>query len=280
VFLKKTHRLTFFVTFLVTVLTGTASYSLINYLTEQRKQQQQLLLSDQMHSYASAIEQELVSTASAAYAIASWLKLQQGNFELFERNAAEIFPYYPHITAISVAPAGVVRAVYPVSGAQNLLGHNIFDDPQQQHDAVRIMQSKLVQLTGPYRLAQGGTGIIGRLPVYLTKNGVESFWGFVNITFHLEKMTSLAQLQQLPTRGIHYALLKQDAATEEQLLIVSSGQTLPEHSSKTTILPGSANWSLYLYPGRSWHNNNTFYRQATLEAVDLWVKNERHSNKV
>lgn len=264
-FLKKTHRLTFFVTFLVTVLTGTASYSLINYLTEQRKQQQQLLLSDQMHSYASAIEQELVSTASAAYAIASWLKLQQGNFELFERYAAEIFPYYPHITAISVAPAGVVRAVYPVSGAQNLLGHNIFDDPRQRHDALRIMQNHLVQLVGPYQLVQGGTGVIGRLPVYLQEDGEESFWGFVNITFHLQKMTSLTQLQQLPIRGIQYALLQQDVTTGSEHLIVSSNTAvLPKQSIKTTILPGSAHWSLYLYPGHGWHNNSTFYRQTTL----------------
>jgi len=267
VFLRKIHRLTLFVTFLVTVLTGTASYSLIKYLAEQRTQQQQLLLSDQMSTYANAIEQELVSTASAAYAIASWLKLQQGDFELFERYAAEIFPYYPQITAISVAPAGIVSAVYPASAATNLLGHSIFDDPRQRHDALRIMQSKLVQLAGPYQLVQGGTGVIGRLAVYLTKDGVETFWGFVNITFHLEKMTSLAQLQQLPIRGIHYALLQQDAATEVEQLIVSSNQTLPEHSIKTTILPGSANWSLYLYPGRGWHNNNTLYRQATLGSL-------------
>lgn len=266
-FLRKLHQLTFFVTVLVTVLTGAASYSLIDYLAEQRKQQQQLLLSDQMYSYASAIEQELVSTASAAYAIASWLKLQGGNFELFERYAAEIFPYYPHITAISVAPAGIISAVYPASGAQNLLGHNIFDDPQQRHAALRIMQSQRVQLAGPYQLVQGGTGVIGRLPVYLTNDGTESFWGFVNITFHLQKMTSLAQLQQLPVRGIHYALLQQDLTAGSEQLIVSSNQALPEHSIKTTILPGSANWSLYLYPGRGWHNNNTFYRQATLGSL-------------
>lgn len=266
-FLTKTHKLTFFVTLLVTLLTSTASFSLIQYLAEQRKQQQQLQLADQARSYASGIEQELVSTAAAAYAIASWLKLQQGSITEFERYAAEIFPYYPHITAISVAPAGIVRAVYPASGGQNLLGHDIFSDPVQQHAALNIMQSQQVQLTGPYQLVQGGTGIVARLPVYLKNGSQDAFWGFVNVTFHLQKMRSLAQLQQLPTRGIQYALLQQDPISTEPKLIAGKVQPVSEQNVNAIILPDSAKWTLHLYPGKDWLNQFAYYRQASVAAL-------------
>ncbi|WP_229833508.1 bifunctional diguanylate cyclase/phosphodiesterase [Alishewanella longhuensis] len=266
-FLTKTYKLTLFVTLLVTLLTGMASFSLIQYLAEQRNQQQKLQLADQARSYAGVIEQELVSTAAAVYAIAGWLKLQQGSTHGFERYAAEIFPYYPHVTAMSLAPAGIVSAVYPASGGHNLLGHNIFSDPVQRHAAQSIIHSQQVQLTGPYQLVQGGTGIVARLPVNLNGKGEDAFWGFVNVTFHLQKMRSLAQLQQLPTRGIQYALLQQ-APTDAELTLIA-GNPLPasEYSINTVILADSANWILYLYPGNSWLNQNVLYRQASLAAL-------------
>lgn len=266
-FLTRTHKLTLFVTLLVTLVTGTASVSLINYLAAQRLQQQQLQLADHARSYASAIEQELVSAAAAAYAIAGWLKVQHGDINEFERYAGEIFPYYPHLTAVSVAPAGIVQAVYPQSGSDNLLGHNIFNDPIQQHAALAIMQSQQLQLTGPYQLVQGGEGVIARLPVYLDGPTESAFWGFVNATFHLQKMRSLTQLQQLPARGLQYAVVHQEPGDKTAKLIAGKMPSSSEQSVATVILPESANWVLLLSPSKGWLHTDTFYRQASVAAL-------------
>lgn len=266
-FLTRTHKLTIFVTILVTLLTSAASFSLIQYLAEQHRQQQQLQLADQAHAYARDIEQEFASNAAAAYAIAGWLKLQQGNTGDFERFAAEIYPYYPNITVISVAPAGIVSAVYPAAGGQNLLGHNIFNDPQQQQAAHKLLQSQQVQLTGPYQLVQGGTGMVARLPIWLDDNGQEAFWGFVNVTFHLQKVRSLMQLQQLPTRGIQYALLQQEASNSERVLLAGKTHPATDDSIQSFILPNSAKLILQLSPSQTLFNQPVFYRQASFAAL-------------
>lgn len=266
-FLTRTHKFSLFVTLLVTLLTGIASFSLIQYLAEQRTQQQHLHLSDKARSYARDIEHELASNAAAAYAIAGWLKLQQGNLSDFDRFAAEIFPYYPNITAISLAPAGIVSAVYPASAGQNLLGHNIFDHSEQHQDAHDLLQNEQVQLTGPYQLVQGGTGIVARLPVRLTVDGEETFWGFVNITYHLQKVSSLAQLQQLPARGIQYALFQQDASNAEFKLLAGKLHPATENSVQSFILPDSSQLILQLSPNKSWLTQSVFYRQASFAAL-------------
>lgn len=66
---------------------GLLGLSLLQHLSDQRQLQQQSQLNDQAQSYASAIQQELVRTATAAYAVAGWLRLQQGDLQQFEQFA-------------------------------------------------------------------------------------------------------------------------------------------------------------------------------------------------
>lgn len=122
---SRAFHLGFIVPILVLLLSGAVSYSLLQHLSDQRQLQQQSQLNDQAQSYASAIQQELVRTATAAYAMAGWLRLQQGDLQQFEHFAAQIYPYYPHLKTLSAAPAGIIRAAYPAQTNQQVLEHHI-----------------------------------------------------------------------------------------------------------------------------------------------------------
>jgi sensor domain CHASE-containing protein len=52
-------------------------------------------------------------------------------------------------------------------------------------------------------LAQGGIGIVGRMPVFLEAG---KFWGFTNVTLRLEAVLKTARLERLNARGYDYAL--------------------------------------------------------------------------
>lgn len=264
-FLKNVSKLTLFVTIFVLLVSGTASYSLISYLTTQRTTQQQLQLSDQATSHARAIEQELSRATNAAYAVAGWLTLQKGDSAQFTEYAANIFPYYPHLSSISLAPAGIISQIYPLQDKEHLLGHNIFNDPQQGEDAKAVAKNTHLQLTGPYELVQGGTGIVGRLPIHvLQPDNSSHFWGFVDVVFHLNKLESLKSLYSLNTLGVHFTLRQQAQNGQPGKIISSTSQALPEHAIHAIILPQSANWSLYLYPQEYKQNPFIYYQQAAL----------------
>lgn len=266
-FFIKANRLTVFVTILVVTLASSASISLLNYLSVQRTQKQHLLLTDQLRSHANAIEQELLNNSAATYAISAWLKLQLGDYTNFSQFAAEILPYYPHLTAISLAPEGVITAVYPASGGRNLLGHNILADAVQQHAAKIAMTHGTLQLTGPYNLVQGGTGLVGRLPVYLTNENGSYFWGFINTTFHLQKMQSLEKLSTLPARGINYHLSYHDPSSSETKTIVGKAHPETEHSLSTRILVAHTDWQLQFFPASHVTVNPVFKWQLLLACL-------------
>lgn len=267
-FLKKISKLTLFVTVFVLLVSGAASYSLIDYLTTQRAKQLQLQLSDQATSHARAIEQELSRASNAAYAIAGWLTLQQGDSSQFSEYAANIFPYYPHLSSISLAPNGIVSQIYPLHDKEHLLGYDIFADTQQGSDAKIAAENKHLQLTGPYQLVQGGTGIVGRLPInVLQPNNSSHFWGFVNVVFHLNKLESLQSLYSLNALKVNFTLRQQLQNGQLGKIISSTGQTVPEHAVHATILPQSANWSLSLYPQDHKQGAFIYYQQAALALI-------------
>ena len=251
---------------LVLLLSGAVSYSLLQYLSEQRQLQQQNQLNDQAQSYASAIQQELVRTATAAYAMAGWLRLQQGDLQQFEQFAAQIYPYYPHLKTLSAAPAGIIRAAYPQHTKPQVLGFDILQDPIQGAAAKRSLQSALVYLSGPYQLRQGGVGIIGRLPIQLPdQNGNERFWGFVSVTFELEALESIRQLAQLPARGIQYQVWLDE--TTEQSLIISSTTSAFSAVAEAKIQTGTVSWRLLLSAPAAANYSTVAYWQQFLAII-------------
>lgn len=263
---SRAFHLGFIVPILVLLLSGAVSYSLLQHLSDQRQLQQQSQLNDQAQSYASAIQQELVRTATAAYAMAGWLRLQQGDLQQFEHFAAQIYPYYPHLKTLSAAPAGIIRAAYPAQTNQQVLGFDILQDPIQGPSAKRSLQSQLVYLTGPFQLRQGGVGIIGRLPVQLTDDtGSNHFWGFVSVTFELEALESIKQLAQLPARGIQYQVWLDE--TTEQSLIISSTASAFSALAEAKIQTGTVSWRLQLSAPAAANYSKVAYWQQFLAII-------------
>lgn len=263
---SKAFHLGFVIPVLVLLFSGSVSYSLLQYLSEQRQLQQQSQLNDQAQTYGRAIQQELVRTATAAYAMAGWLRLQQGDLQQFEQFAAQIYPYYPHLKALSAAPAGIISAVYPAQSNQQVLGFDILQDPIQGPSAKRSLHSQLVYLTGPYQLRQGGIGIIGRLPIQLPdQQGQDNFWGFVSITFELDALESIKQLAQLPRRGIQYQLWLDEPSA--QSLITSSITSAFSAAADAKIQTGTVSWRLLLSAPAATSYSKIAYWQQFLAVV-------------
>lgn len=51
---------------------------------------------------------------------------------------------------------------------EEVIGTGIFDEPQRRADAMLALETWSIALSGPYRLYQGGFGLVARNPVFLT----------------------------------------------------------------------------------------------------------------
>jgi len=106
---------------------------------------------------------------------------------LFESNSG--------LKNISVAPNGVQKFVYPLKGNEKVLGHSLVDDKREhvRLGVQKAIQQKKINFSGPYKLRQGGYGIVIRKPIY--KN--DQFWGLLPIVIDLEDTLEKSQLKDI-----------------------------------------------------------------------------------
>ncbi|MBI4490458.1 MAG: PAS domain S-box protein [Deltaproteobacteria bacterium] len=104
----------------------------------------------------------------------------------FERFAAGLYAATTGVRVLTVAPRGIPRYVYPLSGNESVIGHDPMRDPRPgvRADVERAIQSREITLSGPDELRPGGLGLVARLAVYKD----QIFWGFVTIALDLENL--------------------------------------------------------------------------------------------
>jgi sensor domain CHASE-containing protein len=122
------------------------------------------IVADRVHAIQSTIERALSST----YALSALVHQAGGEFSNFESVAGEMLRLYPGVTVLGLSPGGVIRQVAPLVGNERSIGFNQLADPVQGEEARRAKQTGKLTLAGPMNLVQGGLGLVGRLPVYLS----------------------------------------------------------------------------------------------------------------
>ena len=76
-------------------------------------------------SYVTRIESNINQALSATFPLATLIRIQQGDTAGFTQLATEMLPFYPSVSALQLAPDGIVQYVVPLAGNENAIGHNI-----------------------------------------------------------------------------------------------------------------------------------------------------------
>lgn len=120
-------------------------------------------LSAYSHNLMSAINDRfsLMAGLKAFVKINQSERIKWNEFNLF---ASGLYAGAEGIRNFSIAPEGIQGYVYPLSGNEKAIGHNLIEDPRPQVriDIQRTIKSQQIALSGPYELRQGGLGLIAR----------------------------------------------------------------------------------------------------------------------
>ncbi len=117
--------------------------------------------------FADSLQWTLGQALSVTFALGALVRHERGLVPDFEALARELLLFYPGVESLQLAPGGVVRRIYPLRGNEKALGHDLFRDPARAKEAVLARDTGRLTLAGPFPLRQGGTGLIGRMPIYL-----------------------------------------------------------------------------------------------------------------
>ena len=156
--------------------------------------------------YGNALTIDLRRHFDLIYGFGAWVSSIPSMTELtdkFEPFARRLVENIAGVRNLSIASDGVVRLVFPRSGNEAILDHNLFRDPRDEarKDAARLLKSRRIVISGPDELNSVGLGAVAHLAVFRQ----EKFWGVVNVTLDLSQILAEAGLTS-QTKNLRLAL--------------------------------------------------------------------------
>jgi PAS domain S-box-containing protein len=162
--------------------------------------------------------------------------------ENFDSVAALILESNQFIDALQLTRKGVITHVYPLKGNEAALGYDIFNDTARNEEAYRALEKKQLHFAGPLNLKQGGTGVVGRLPIF--REG--EFFGFSVVIIRLETLMAAAGIDKNSTQ-FQYQLSKIDPSTGKENFLLA--EPLPgENGYSYSVEVPDGEWKLYVIP--------------------------------
>ena len=225
----------------------------LRHSAQQEEARSRALAADLAADHAQSLQRGIERALSATYAIAALVRQGRGFVNDFNGVATQMLPFYPGISALGLSPGGVICCVVPRAGNENSIGFNQLEDIVQNKEARRARDTRKLTLAGPVQLAQGGLGVVGRLPIYLGQgDDTQVFWGFSYVTLRFPQALESARLEMLRDRGYAYELWRKNPETgERQRIEAWKPEALRDPVGRDLELPNGA-WTLSLAPTRGW----------------------------
>ena len=200
-----------------------------------------------------AIEVTIQHALAATQSLATLVRQGKGKVPNFDTVSSTMLPFYPGASELALAPGGIVREVAPVHGNEMVIGLDLLTDPEQRKESLLARSSGQLTLAGPLELVQGGTGVVGRLPVFIEDSrGHAIFWGFTLVMMRLPGVLDMDHLSRLDEQGLAYELWRiHPDSGQKQLITQSLSADLIEPVEQAVRVP-NASWTLSVAPVKGW----------------------------
>ena len=204
---------------------------------------------------AVAVEMELRSACSATDVLGALVRQAGGLPPGFQSTAAQLLADHPGVISLALQPAGVTADIAPRAGNERAIRVNVFNDPVSRSGALLAMQTHQPTSVGPLPLAQGGLGLITRVPVYFPgRDGREAFWGFVSATIRLTDVAHRARLDGLLPKGYEFMLFSPERGTQAAVVVAWSGGGMGRDYVQQVISVQGCELRLAVRPKAGWYD--------------------------
>lgn len=185
--------------------------------------------------------------------IAANPQLTQGEFE---RAAKPLFERRSLLRNIGAAPDMVIRLMHPLEGNEKAVGLDFRKVPEQRVAAEQARDTGNLVLAGPLNLAQGGVGLVARIPVFLDRDGSEPlFWGLISVVLDVERLYKESGLQDaaLP---IEVSIRGKDGKGSQGEIFYGDPDLFHAQSVRMPITLPEGGWEIAARPRGGWSDDS------------------------
>lgn len=248
--LSHRRRVFLLITFVVAFATAAAMFTHVHRVHSEARRIETRMLAQ---GYAQRVQERLQTALVATHVLASMVRQSGGNLPNFNESATDLLALFPSVSALQLAPDGVIRDVYPLAGNEAALGHDLLADRQRNREAAAAITTRQLTLAGPFKLVQGGIGAVGRLPIFLSnERGDTYFWGFANALIRIPNLLEAAGLPSLASSGYRYELWRTHPDTDQREVFARSGEEPPHDPVEYTTTVSNGRWVLSIAPEGGW----------------------------
>jgi PAS domain S-box-containing protein len=188
---------------------------LTQYLTYQR-----YLISEENALQKATREADIVRdrlTTSLSFSLSAtktlaFLVEKYGVPDDFDAVAQGILESNRYIDALELTKEGTITHVYPLAGNEGVIGYDVLSEPSTRSEAIKARDRKQLFFAGPFRLKQGGIGVVGRLPIFKDR----TFFGFSVVIIRLATLFTAAGIDSAQNKEFLYQLSKINPTTKRE----------------------------------------------------------------
>nr|WP_068890480.1 PAS domain S-box protein [Pedobacter panaciterrae] len=165
----------------------------------------------------------------------------------FDVVAAKLMESNPNYKAMELVPDGIIKYVYPKKGNESALNLDIFKTSDESRQmAIKSKALKMMYYAGPYKLKQGGMGIIGRLPIYRENR----FWGFAAVIINQDAFFNAIGVYNNKNNDFYFQFSNLDVPTGKEKFFLNGNKDFFDRNYQSTTFSGT-NWKLYIIPAHN-----------------------------
>jgi signal transduction histidine kinase/ActR/RegA family two-component response regulator len=181
-----------------------ASYRLAMLAHLDRVAAERVAVSSQVDHVRGDLSRELFASLNLSDGLVTLVRLRGGiQQDEFDALAAAILRSSPVVRNVALAPGTVIRFIHPREGNETALGVDYAGVPNQRAAVQKAIRERRTVVAGPLALIQGGTGIIGRTPIFYRPAGPQAsdeYWGITATVISFDRLVDVSGLER--ARGL------------------------------------------------------------------------------
>ncbi|MBQ7091961.1 MAG: histidine kinase, partial [Clostridia bacterium] len=212
-------------------------------------------MSHMAQTLASETYEIMLSEMSKTRILEAYLMQTGGSYEDFGR-IAHVLLREEFLRNVLFAPEGIVAAVYPLNGNEDVIGLNMYEHRAGNKEAQAAIEKRELYVAGPFALIQGGLGVAGRLPVFLEEDGEQRFWGIVSVTLDFPEVLTGSSISRMEEQGFSCEVWRINPDTQAKQILLKTNTPLPEGRQRVDhrLSLFNADWVVSVAPLIPWYS--------------------------